>query len=332
MMQTDTLALGSEQIASLLDMPELVQGLNDAYVSVARDRRVRPQRLVMAIGESSVVVNVPGVVAGYDAFTAKINTKAPSNRSRGLPFLIGTILLIDQATGVLLAVLDSGLITAMRTGAAGALGVLALARPGANRAAVLGAGVQSGWQLRALQAVGRLTEAWVYDLVPEVARDLAERLTRELGTPVHAASTPKAAVQNADVLVCVTPSRTPIITADLLKPGLHINAFGADEPGKVELCASVFACARIIVDDRDLALTHGALNVAAQAGLAGPESIAAEIGEVLSGAHPGRTSSDQITVFGSVGLAFQDLVAAQLVYDRARAVGIGTPIQRLHAQ
>jgi ornithine cyclodeaminase len=332
MPRADTLALGSEQIAALLDLPALVHALKDAYVRVARDRRVRPQRLVATVGESSVVVNVPGVVGGYAAFTAKINTKTPSNRARGLPFLIGTILLIDQATGVLLAVLDAGLLTAMRTGAAGALGVLALARPDASRTAVLGAGVQSDWQLRALHAVGRLREAWVFDRVPEVAKDLAERLTRDLRTPVHAAATPQAAVRDADVLVCVTPSRTPILTADLVKPGLHINAFGADEPGKVELSAELLPGARIIVDDRDLALTHGALNVAAQAGLAGPDSIAAEIGEVLSGEHPGRTASDQITVFGSVGLAFQDLVAAQIVYERARAAGLGTSIPQLHAR
>lgn len=329
MTKTETLLLGRDQIASLLTMPELIEGLKDAYVSYARERGVRPQRCVARVEESSVVVNVPGSLAGASAFTVKVNVKVPSNRSLGLPFLLGTILLIDQATGIPLAVLESGLITAMRTAAAGAIGVLALARPDASRIAVFGAGVQGAWQLRALRAMGRLSEAWIYDVAPGVARSLSEELSRELEVPVHTAPTPQAAMCAADVLICVTPSRTPIITSDLLKPGLHVNAFGADEPGKVELDVENLAGARIVVDDRDLALTHGALNVASSAGVAGPETISAEIGEVLAGSRPGRTSPDELTIFGNVGLAFQDLVAARLVYEKAAASGIGLPFRFL---
>jgi ornithine cyclodeaminase/alanine dehydrogenase-like protein (mu-crystallin family) len=234
------------------------------------------------------------------------------------------VLLIEQATGALRAVLESSLLTAMRTAAAGALGVTALARPGVARVALLGAGVQGTWHLGALHAIGRLGEARLYDIEHARAEQLAGELRDGLGVSAQAVRSPAAACDGADVVVAVTPSRVPILDGTLVRPGMHVSAFGADEPGKVELETALVRVARLVVDDRALALTDGALNVAAARGELDGGAIHAELGEVLAGRSPGRQDATEITIFGNVGLAWQDLVAAELCYRRALAVGAGT--------
>jgi len=223
-----------------------------------------------------------------------------------------------------LAVFESSLITAMRTCAAGAVGVAALARQDASKVAVIGAGSQCLWQLRALQAIGRLSRAWIYDTVSERAVNLAESLTSELALTVKSCNSISEATAEADIIIAVTQSLEPIITSNVVRPGMHINAFGADEPGKVEICSEVLSRSLVVVDNRNLALSDGTLNVAFTSGAIDADVIHAEIGEVLTGTHSGRVSEDQITVFGSVGLAFQDLVACQIIYDKAISAGLGT--------
>lgn len=325
-MRRTTLVLNRREIAGLLSMGELIDAIRDAYVARAVEPDVAPQRAVARWDQTSAVVSFPGALPGYATVTVKVNAKTPTNVGRGLPFLIGTILLLDRATGAPLAVLESGLVTAMRTAAAGAVGVLALARPDARRAALIGAGVQAAWQLRALHAARRLDAAVVYDVVPGHAAALAADLSRELALPVEAVPTIEAAAARADVLVAVTPSRVPIITRRLVRPGMHVNAFGADEPGKVEVDADVLAASVVVVDDRRLAVSDGALNVAFAEGRVPDPNAFAEMGEVLAGRRRGRTSPHEVTVFGNVGLAFQDLVASDLVYRRALAAGVGTPV------
>jgi len=211
----------------------------------------------------------------------------------------------------------------MRTAAAGALGVTALARPGASKVALFGAGVQGTWHLGALHAIGRLDEARIFDVEPARAEQLAAELRSSLGVDARAAATPRIAADGADIVVAVTTSRAPIIDGELVKPGMHVSAFGADEPGKVELATSLVKAAKLVVDDRALALTDGAINVAAMSGALDAGAIHAELGEVLAGRKPGRAGVDEITIFGAVGLAWQDLVAAELWYRQAVAANGG---------
>ena len=135
-------------------------------------------------------------------------------------------------------------------------------------------------------------------------------------------SAPAAAVR-----IAVTTSRTPILDGELVKPGMHVSAFGADEPGKVELATSLVKSAKLVVDDRALALTDGAINVAALSGAVDAGAIHAELGEVLAGRKPGRAGDDEVTIFGAVGLAWQDLVAAELCYRQAVAANGGVWIE-----
>lgn len=319
-----TLVVSRREIENLLSLTELIEGIERAYALQSAHRDLNPKRAVSPLDNGSIVINFPGALAGYDTYTVKTNTKMPSNHLIGLPFVVGAILLLDRANGLPLAVFESSLITAMRTCAAGAVGVATLARHDANKVAILGAGSQCLWQLRALKIVGHLSEAWIYDIIPDRAKNLAEALTAELGLTVQACNSINEATDEAEIIIAATQSVEPIITADLIRPGMHINAFGADEPGKVELSSEVLSRSVVVVDDRKLALSDGALNVAFAGGEIDADIIHAEIGEVLIRERPGRDSDEQITVFGSVGLAFQDLVACQIIYDNAISLGLGT--------
>ncbi|MGZ3439186.1 MAG: ornithine cyclodeaminase family protein [Polyangia bacterium] len=314
-----TLVLSRSDVARFLPLRALASAIGDAYIRHSTEPlEPRPQRARAQIEPgNSVVVNFPGVLSGYDAYTVKVNAKTAANSSAGLPFIRGAILLIERDSGALRAILDSSLVTAMRTAAAGALGITALARPGASTIALLGAGVQGTWHLGALAAIGRLGEVRIFDPARARAEQLAGELEKSLGVAARAATSPRDAAEGADVIICVTTSRAPILDEALVRPGMHVSAFGADEPGKVELATALCKRAKLVVDDRALALTDGAINVAASTGELDAGAIHAERGEVLAGRKAGRERDDEITIFGAVGLAWQDLVAAELCYRQA---------------
>jgi ornithine cyclodeaminase/alanine dehydrogenase-like protein (mu-crystallin family) len=324
-----TLVLSRADVAALLRMDELVVAVRSAYITHQLRPAAPPQKVAAELAEGSTTIVFPGVLDGTDCYTVKVNAKFPGNLAAGLPFLVGTILLLDRSTGLPHAILESSLITAMRTAAAGVIGVETLARADARSVALIGAGAQGEWQIRALHQARRIERAAIYDLAPDRAIELAARLGAELHTAISVAPSAAEAIAGADVLITVTQSRTSIVTPDLVHPGLHINAFGADEPGKMELHPNVVRHALMVVDDCQLALTAGALNVPHANGVLDQSHIHAEIGEVLLGRQPGRTSNEQVTIFGNVGLAMQDLVAAHLVYDRALAERMGTWVELL---
>lgn len=248
----------------------------------------------------------------------KVHAKFPDQR----PAIRGVLCLHSADTGELLAVMDSTHLTAVRTGLAGALAADVLARRDADTAAVIGAGVQGRCQLRCLAALRQLKQAMVYDVAPERGVAFARDMTSELGFPVTPTQSVADAVRDAGVVFTATWAREPFIWAGMLAPGAHVTTLGPDEPGKAEVAADVIRSALFVCDDRGLAVEMGALG---GVGL-GPDSVAAELGEVLAGLHPGRTTSAQVTIYGAVGLAFQDAVAAWAVYEAARSRGVGFEI------
>jgi len=229
------------------------------------------------------------------------------------------------ATGGLLAVMDSTYLTALRTGIAGALAAHVLARHDADHVAIVGAGVQGAFQLRSLSKLRPLRRVWVYDIVPERAGAFAQTMGEELDVPVEAASSVAAAVRQAEIVLAATWSRSPFLHAGMLPAGAHITTLGPDEPGKAEVGADLIRDGLFVCDDRALAVELGAVG---GVGL-GPDAVEAELGEVLSGGHPGRTSPEQITIYGGVGLAFQDAVVAWQLYEAARTRRVGSEIDFL---
>jgi ornithine cyclodeaminase/alanine dehydrogenase-like protein (mu-crystallin family) len=318
-----TLLLTRSDVEQLLDPEALVEPLRAGFVAYSAGPANRALRVHAALdpGAGTATVLFPGTVPALPAYTVKVHAKFPGQT----PAIRGVLCLHDVNTGALLAVMDSTYITAVRTGIAGALAAHVLARRDAVNVAVVGAGVQGTFQLRALSRMRMLRDVWVYDLEPDRAVAFAERMAGELGVRIQSASAVADAVRHAGIVLMATWARTPFIERDMLLPGTHLTSLGPDEPGKAEASADVIRASLFVCDDSALAVELGALR---GVGL-GAEAVAAELGDVLAGRHPGRTSPDEITVYGGVGLAFQDAIAAWHVYEKARARGLARELDFL---
>lgn len=315
-----TLVLTRSQIQPLIDRAALLPAMRSAFAAHAAGRLTAARRFPVALpppapAEAGAMLLAPGVLDGIPAYAVKVHAKFPGAE----PAVRGVVLLHDLLDGRLLAVLESTLITAVRTGLAGAIAADALARPDAATVAVVGAGVQGAVQLETLALVRALRQVTVFDTHPGRAGTFARREGARLGVAVRPVETLADAVSGADMVVTATWARAPFLFPGMVGPGAHVTTLGPDQPGKCELDAALIRDALFVCDDRALAVEMGAIG---GAGL-GADAIHAELGEVLAGARPGRTAPEQITVFGSVGLAFQDLVVAWHVYREARSRGIG---------
>jgi ornithine cyclodeaminase len=245
-------------------------------------------------------------------FALKAIALMPSNPARGLDTHQGVVVLYDAETGVPEAILDASAVTEIRTAAVTAVATDVLARDDARVLTILGAGVQARAHLRALRMKREFTEIRAY--APNRQLDGAT-----------ACATAEEAVRGADVVVAATNSRTPVLSHDWLAPGAHLNAIGASLPSAHEIEPATFAAATVFADSRESVENEaGEYRVARELGLTA--EVAAELGEVLIGAHPGRTSDSELTLFRSLGLAVEDLAAARTAVETARARGLGTEV------
>jgi len=309
-----TILLSANDLDRLLEPRALLDDLRAAMIAYAQPGALpglRAHSAIPAASPQSVMMVFPGLVPGIPAYTVKINAKRPT----ATPSVRGLIALFDLETGASLAVMDSMVITRLRTALVGALAADAMARQSISTVGVLGAGVQGRAQLRALALVRAFTHVKVYDTYPERAVALASELRGELGVEMRVASSVADAVSDADIVIAATWAQAPIVFRNMIRDGTHITAIGADEPGKAELGADLVRSSRFVCDDTALAVSMGAL-----AGV-GLDATAAHgtLGEVLAGRRPGRASDSETTIFGSVGLPCQDLPAAWMAYQRAGA-------------
>jgi ornithine cyclodeaminase len=318
-----TLLLTHSDVAALLDAKELLPRLRAAFAAYSMRRTIPARRHVVPLpatapaGANGMVIG-PGLIDGIPAFTVKVNVKYPGQA----PAIRGLVLLHDLGTGSLLALLDASYLTAVRTGTAMALSAEVLARPDAGDLAVIGAGAQGAMGLRTLGLVRKLRRVRVFDANAGKAQAFCREHRAAAGCPVEPADSVAAAVAGADLVLTATWSTRPFLGADLLAPGAHVMTLGPDQPGKAELTADAIRRGLFVCDDRALAVEMGAIGgVGLQAA-----AIHGELGEVIAGAKPGRTDPAQITIFGSVGLAVQDLAAAWLVHEKASARGMGQRI------
>jgi len=317
-----TLLLTRSEVERALDVPVLAAALRAAFAAYSIDTGARALRVRASLpGPGSATVLFPGAVAGIPAYTVKVHAKFPAER----PAIRGVLCLHDAGSGALLAVMDSTHLTAVRTGLAGALAAHTLARADADTVAIVGAGVQGEHQLRALVGLRPVRRVWAYDTDAARVAAYAARMRAELSVDVEVMPTLDAAVRDAGMILAATWARAPFLFPPMLCPGTHVTTLGADEPGKCEVSADVLRDALVVCDDRALAVEMGAVG---GAGL-GADVIDAELGEIFAGRHPGRTSPTETSVYGGVGLAFQDLVVAWQAYQAARASGAGRTIDFL---
>jgi ornithine cyclodeaminase/alanine dehydrogenase-like protein (mu-crystallin family) len=310
--------LDADAIRAAVPIADLLDAVEAAYRDVAegRDRSPIRSRVPLAGGD---LLLMPGVRDGGSGSSVKLVTVMPGNADRGLPTIHALVIWLDAATGRPLALLDGETVTAMRTGAASGVATRLLARRDAATLAVIGAGGQAEWQIRAVVAARDIRRVVVYSRSADARREFAERMARETGTEVVAVESAEAAVREADVICCATTSSEPVFDAGWLRPGTHVNGIGAFRAGMVELPPEVFARAALVaVDSRDAAMEEaGDLLAAIEDGLVAEEEVV-EIGTI------GREwaklrDPDAITVFKSVGLAIQDLAASELIAGRLLA-------------
>jgi len=314
-----TLILNAADVASLLDAPVLLDALRSGFL--ARGPSPTGQRVRADLpGPGTATALLPGLVDGIPAYTVKVNAKFPAAR----PALRGVVCLHSLEDGRLLAILDSASLTAWRTGLAAALATDVLARPGAGTVGVVGAGAQAELVLTGLFRLRPVTRLTVTDLDPARARRLAERHGGSGRADARVASDAREVAAASEIVVLATWSRTPLLRLADLRPGQHLTSLGVDEPGKAELADDVLRSATLVVDDEDLVR---------QAGVLAPECLRdvrpAQLSQVLAGTRPGRSGSDELTVYAPVGLPWQDLAAAWIAYQAAVRGGRGVDVNLL---
>jgi alanine dehydrogenase len=293
-----TLTLDEAEVGRLLRMEDLIPAVARALADLSAGRVVQPVRTVLPITEHQGFFGVMPAHAG--ALGAKLVTFYPNNE--GIPTHHALILLFRPETGEPLAIMDGRLITEMRTAAASAVATQLLARHEASVLAILGSGVQARSHLEALRQVRSFRQVRVWS--PRNAKSFAQRYG------VQPAKSAEEAVRGADVVTVATTSTTPVLLGEWLSPGAHVNAVGATRPDWRELDDETLHRARLFVDSRDAATRESGDVIAAV-------HVFAEVGEVITGVRPGRTTAEEITLFKSVGVAVEDVVSADLVYRRA---------------
>jgi ornithine cyclodeaminase/alanine dehydrogenase-like protein (mu-crystallin family) len=288
------------------------EAVQDAFVAYARGEWTMPPKVYVPAYPAGDFRAMPALGAGHALL--KWVTSFPGNPSKGLPTVTGLVLLSDASNGMLLAALDAGAVTSLRTGAAAVLAAEVLGASGAREAAVIGAGVNGEAAARTFVARGRPVRLWDVDEARAAA--VAERIGA-------AVAESRADALAADLLVTVTPGREIVLDEGSLRPGQHVSLMGADGPGKAEIAVAELARLRVFCDDWEQASHNGDLVHAVEAGVLGREDVT-EFGAVLSGDAEGRRGDDEATVFDSTGLAIQDLAIALAAMERADELDLPT--------
>jgi alanine dehydrogenase len=326
------LILARHEVEAALDRDRLVDAVAAAMAELSSGAASVPARtaaLVPAVG--GALMAMPAHVPGAGALAAKLVGQFPQNPALGLPSHVAIIAVFDPATGVPLAVMDGEVITAARTAAGSALSVRLLARADAAVLAVLGTGVQARSHGLAVARVRPLREVRVAGRDRAKAETLAAELAAELGVPATAAAGYREAIAGADIVCACTHSPEPVVRGAWLEPGMHVTSVGVNGDGR-ELDAEAVARSLVVVESRTAALAafptgSNDLAWAIRDGAVTADPVHAELGELVGGTRPGRTSADQITLYKSVGVAAQDAAAAAMVLSIARAAGLGTDVE-----
>ncbi len=323
------LLLTEADVRACVDMPLLIDAMSSALAEFSAGRVTQPVRTVLEVGADKNYFGVmPASIDGSQSVGTKLVTVYPGNHAKGLTSHLATIVLLDHATGGLLALLDGRYITEARTAAVSAVSVSRLARPDATSLAILGSGVQAHSHLEAIRHVRALTEVRVWSPTPAHRDAFARDASASTGLPVRACATAADAIRGADIIVLATASKTPIVDDGDVAAGAHICAVGACRPDQREMPTALIARARVFVDSRAAALKEaGEVLIPISEGAITSAHIAGELGDVVNGTVSGRANSDDVTIFKSLGMAVEDVVAAQLAVGRARERGLGQEIR-----
>lgn len=321
------LVLTHAEVERLLTMDACIDLMATALADLARGDLSQPLRAVYTPpGATGAMGWMPAHRADPHAvYGMKILCVIPDNPRRGLDAHQGAVALLDGVTGELRALVDAAAVTAIRTAAVSAVATRLLAREDAHDLALIGTGVQARWHLDALPRVRPIARVRVAGRTVEGARRFVERLRPHTPCALEAVEDAAAAVRGADIVVTATTAREPVLAHAWLAAGAHVNAAGASQPPHREIDTATWAAATVFVDRRE-SVEHEAADYqrARDEGVIGPGHIRAELGDVLLGRARGRTARAEVTLFRSLGLAVEDLVAAQYLLEQARHSDVGT--------
>jgi ornithine cyclodeaminase len=324
------LVLNQSEIEQLLPMHECITVMADALMALANGQVHLPLRMVVRPPEAAgVMALMPAHVAGDSAaLGVKVINVFNGNPAKSKDSHQGAVLLFDAETGEPLAMMNASAITAIRTAAVSGVATRLLAREDADDLAIIGSGVQARSHLAAMTCVRSIKRARIASRHFEHAQRFADEMQPPYAFSIEPVATVEAAIRGADLIVTATSSAEPVVQCEWIAAGAHLNVVGASLPTAHEIDTATMAAASLFVDRRESTLNEsGDYLFAAREGAIGPEHIRAEIGEVLIGAKAGRTRSDEITLFKSLGLAVEDVAAAAYVYQRAKATQVGTWVE-----
>jgi ornithine cyclodeaminase/alanine dehydrogenase-like protein (mu-crystallin family) len=313
----ELLVFPQEAVLQAIEPGEAIERVREGFVEYAGNEWQMPPKLYLDASPNGDFRAMPAKGAGLAIL--KWVTSFPRNPEAGLPVVMGMICVSSIVDGEPLALVDVRAITALRTGAVAAVAAQELAREDARTAGIVGCGLHGTWSARCL-AAAEYGPGVCFDPDPEAAGQLAGELGWEVGTREDALA--------CDVVTCVTPGNEPVVKVADLRPGLHLNMLGADGPGKAEADPEAVARCELFCDEWDQASHGGELTGAVEAGLVTREAVA-ELGQVLTGAHPGRSAPDGTTLFDSTGLAIQDLALCLALLEAHRAGRVRADTVRL---
>jgi ornithine cyclodeaminase len=323
------LIINQSEVVQLLPMDECMEVVAEALKTLARGDAILPLRPVMWLPERVGALGMmPGYLGNIERMGLKLVSVFPGNHGTEYDSHIGAVLLYETKHGQLLAIIDASEITAIRTAAVSGLATRLLAREDASVLAILGSGVQARSHLQAMRIARNIRRVRVWSRNPEHARRFAERESERPGMQIEPVKTAQDAVAGADIICTTTSAPEPILMGEWIAPGAHINAVGSSVPFTRELDTLAVKRSRMFVDRRESTLNEaGDFLFPKKEGAIGDDHILGEIGEILLGKVKGRQSAEETTLFKSLGLAVEDIAAAQHIYAKAVERGMGTAVE-----
>lgn len=320
--------LTEQHVHSLLPMSDLISAMESALAKFSSGEVLQPVRTVLTVGPAKSYYGLmPAYIPAPASMGAKIVTVFGENHKKGLPSHLATVLLFDPDTGSLIAMMDGRYITEARTAAVSAVSARFLAKPDASTLALIGSGVQARSHLEALTQVRQVQEVRVWSPRPQSRQQFIDDMSPRVSIPIRDCASAEAAVAGADLIVVATASKTPVLESEWVAAGAHVMCVGACRPDQREMAPALVTRGRLYVDSRAAALVESGdvvMNIAEQRFDA--SHLRGEIGELVLGRVAGRASDSEITIFKSLGMAVEDVVAADLVFRRASETGAGTEL------
>lgn len=320
-----TLLLSRAEVERVLEVKSVIDAVERGFADFSAGRIVMPVRTAVRVQDPpGVMLVMPCAMTESKALGTKIVSVFPQNPTRGLPTIPALYALLDYETGMPIAVMDAGLITGLRTAAASAVATKYMAREDAKTLGIFGTGVQGLYHALAIPAVRSIERIVVMGSSPEKSQAFAKSLASQVAAEVVAGGSVEE-VAGTDIVVTGTTQASPLFSGSLLKPGAHVNNVGSHSMTAREMDTEAVVRSRVVVDSYDACWAEsGDIMIPIEEGAITREHVVAELGEVVLGTKQGRTSPDEITLFKSNGLAFQDAVTAALAVDGAKASRVGT--------